>query len=80
MPKAKKPTPISLVADPKPAAAASIASGIAGATNAQPSIEEYIRRRAYELYLERGGQEGFAEADWLRAESEVRQQSKQRSA
>jgi len=35
------------------------------------SSEEQIRRRAYELYEERGRQDGFAEQDWLRAESEL---------
>lgn len=36
-----------------------------------PSLEATIRRRAYELYLERGGADGFALDDWLRAEAEV---------
>jgi hypothetical protein len=31
-----------------------------------------IRCRAYEFYKERGGQHGSHEADWHRAESEVR--------
>jgi Protein of unknown function (DUF2934) len=35
-------------------------------------VEEKIRRRAYELYEERGREEGHAEEDWLRAEAEVR--------
>jgi hypothetical protein len=42
---------------------------------AQPSpaeLYEEIRRRAYEFYRERGGQHGSHEADWHRAESEVR--------
>lgn len=33
--------------------------------------EERIRRRAYELHLERGGAHGFALDDWLRAEAEI---------
>lgn len=32
---------------------------------------ELIRRRAYELYLERGMTEGHDVEDWLRAEEEV---------
>lgn len=36
-------------------------------------VEEEIRRRAYELHLERGGAHGNDMADWLRAEQEVRQ-------
>ena len=34
-------------------------------------IEERIRRRAYELYEQRGGIEGFALDDWLQAEAEI---------
>ena len=34
-------------------------------------IEEQIRQRAYELYLERGGVDGNATDDWLRAKEEV---------
>jgi hypothetical protein len=34
-----------------------------------------IRRRAYELYEERGGQHGLHEDDWYRAEQEVRARS-----
>jgi DUF2934 family protein len=36
---------------------------------------EDIARRAYELYLERGGQDGHDVEDWLRAESEITDQS-----
>ncbi len=41
-------------------------------TTAHPSIEEEIRRRAYELYEERGRRHGFEQEDWARAEEEVR--------
>jgi len=34
-------------------------------------LEEQIARRAYELYLERGGQPGRELEDWLQAEREV---------
>ena len=34
-------------------------------------IEEEIRRRAYELFEVRGGQEGCELEDWLRAEEEI---------
>jgi hypothetical protein len=37
-----------------------------------PELEEEIRRRAYELYEERGRLEGFHDEDWKRAEEEVR--------
>jgi hypothetical protein len=35
------------------------------------SLKELIRRRAYELYVERGNQSGSALDDWLQAEEEV---------
>ena len=34
-------------------------------------LEERIRRRAYELYVERGNQSGSELDDWLHAEEEV---------
>ena len=34
-------------------------------------MEEKIRRRAYELYEQRGREEGHAMDDWLRAEAEI---------
>jgi hypothetical protein len=36
-----------------------------------PALEEEIRRRAYEIFLERGGEHGRDLEDWLRAEREV---------
>jgi hypothetical protein len=36
------------------------------------SLEERVRRRAYELYVQRGNQSGSALDDWLQAEEEVR--------
>ena len=36
------------------------------------SLEDRIRRRAYELDLERGRQPGLALDDWLQAEKEIR--------
>lgn len=35
------------------------------------SLIEEIRRRAHELYEERGREPGHAEQDWLRAEAEI---------
>jgi hypothetical protein len=35
-------------------------------------LEERIRRRAYELYVERGNQSGSETDDWLQAEAEIR--------
>jgi hypothetical protein len=36
------------------------------------TLEDLIRRRAYELFEARGGSPGDPEDDWLRAEREVR--------
>jgi hypothetical protein len=35
------------------------------------SLEERIRQRAYDLYVSRGSQSGFALDDWLHAEQEI---------
>ena len=37
-------------------------------------LQEQIRRRAYELYEQRGRDDGHETDDWLQAESEVTQQ------
>ena len=44
------------------------------------NLEEEIRRRAYELYQERGGEHGRHDEDWLRAEAEVRTRFANRTA
>jgi hypothetical protein len=50
------------------------ANGAAGdGARFAPPTREQIAARAYELYLARGGEEGFAEQDWLQAERELRQ-------
>ena len=36
-----------------------------------------IERRAYQIFLERGGTDGHAEEDWLQAEYEVRREKGQ---
>ena len=36
-------------------------------------LEERIRHRAYELYVERGNQSGSEIDDWLQAEDEIQQ-------
>jgi Protein of unknown function (DUF2934) len=38
--------------------------------NYAPDVQERIRRRAYELFQQRGGHHGFDVQDWLKAESE----------
>jgi hypothetical protein len=37
----------------------------------QPVSEELVRRRAYELYLQRRGQGGSPEQDWFQALQEI---------
>jgi hypothetical protein len=39
-------------------------------TKSAPELQEQIRRRACELYVQRGRDEGHELEDWLRAESE----------
>jgi hypothetical protein len=46
---------------------------------APENLEDRIRARAYELYEERGKEDGHDLDDWLRAEAEVTS-SKRRSA
>jgi hypothetical protein len=36
-------------------------------------LEERTRRRAYELYIQRGSQSGSELDDWLQAEEEIQQ-------
>ena len=50
----------------------SYSSDDAGATYGADGLDGEIRRRAYELYLARGGVEGDDLADWLEAERLVR--------
>ena len=45
-----------------------------------PDPQEQIRRRAYELYEERGRNDGHDLEDWLQAESEVTQQKAKTAA
>jgi hypothetical protein len=43
-------------------------------TQSTSELQEHIRRRAYELYEERGRDDGHEMDDWLLAESELAQQ------
>ena len=40
-------------------------------TRPNPSLEQQICNRAYQLYEERGREDGHEIEDWLRAEAEV---------
>jgi Protein of unknown function (DUF2934) len=44
---------------------------LAHASPTSPVVEEKVRARAYELYLQRGGRGGSPEQDWLRAKEEI---------
>ena len=44
------------------------------------NLEDEIRRRAYELYLQRGPASGSESEDWLTAEREIKQRYRQQSA
>ena len=47
-------------------------SPVTGTTFYASVSEETIRHRAYELYMQRGGQDGGHVEDWFRAEAELR--------
>jgi hypothetical protein len=65
---------------PRSSSAAKPASfGAADGKSRPADLEEEIRARAYQLYVERGFQDGFAQDDWLRAEAEVTSQNPRRS-
>lgn len=44
---------------------------VAHETRVASSVEEQIRQRAYELYLQRNGHGGSPEQDWIRAKEEI---------
>ena len=35
------------------------------------TVKEQVERRAYELFIERGGEHGYAMEDWAKAEKEI---------
>ena len=53
------------------AAPAIVSTEVITAATVSPSVEEQIRARAYELYLQRGNTGGSPEQDWLRAVEEI---------
>ena len=44
---------------------------IAAESQVGPMVEQRIRTRAYELYLQRGGRGGSPEQDWFQAQKEI---------
>jgi hypothetical protein len=70
--------PAAAPAAPKPKRARAAARPAAARETAStdgPSLDD-IRRRAYERYLERGGNHGRHFDDWLEAEKELKLKSK----
>ena len=51
-----------------------------GKTGSEAVAEEEIRRRAYELYEERGREAGHELDDWLQAEAEITARADQAAA
>jgi hypothetical protein len=56
----------------KNALATVVAASQTGVNTTQATLDEEIRRRAYELYLQRNGKAGDPNRDWFVAEREVR--------
>jgi hypothetical protein len=44
---------------------------VSASISPEPMLEHAIRRRAYELYVQRGMAHGHAVEDWLKAEAEL---------
>jgi hypothetical protein len=44
---------------------------VSASISPEPMLETAIRRRAYELYVQRGMAHGHAVEDWLKAEAEL---------
>ena len=47
----------------------------ATAMNDPETLEQRIRRRAYEFYEQRGREDGYDVEDWIRAEEEIRKKT-----
>jgi Protein of unknown function (DUF2934) len=64
------------IASTAPVTAPHSAPTVRTAAPSTAELYDEIRRRAYEFYRARGGQHGSHEADWHRAETEVRSKYK----
>ena len=75
MAKARKKTPAAESAPESNGGGAAVATApqSVGDTTAAAVDRDRIARRAYELYLQRGGSDGSAMNDWLEAERELGQ-------
>jgi hypothetical protein len=64
---------------PKATRNENIDDGATSADNGNLEPEAEVRRRAYEIYLERGEQPGFEVDDWLQAERELQAENLRRA-
>lgn len=70
----KKTPEIEEAAQSKPTASATSISA------PSDDLQETIRERAYQLYKQRGGQDGMDKEDWARAEREILERFRGRTA
>lgn len=72
---ATQPEATQTVADAPVLSPAAAGTTVAAPASGRASVDrDQIARRAYELYLARGGAHGHAEEDWLSAERELAEQ------
>jgi predicted PP-loop superfamily ATPase len=77
MAKAKKtttdnPSNKQVITMPEAGSVPTIRKAVSASSPTPIDLDDQIRRRAYELYEERGRTPGFENEDWLRAEHEIR--------
>src|SRR5580700_1124878 len=77
MPKAKKPavdnsTSKQVITIPETSSIPTVRKTVSPSSPTPIDLDDQIRRRAYELYEERGRTPGFENEDWTRAEREIR--------
>jgi len=65
-------TPAPIAVMPVKTAVRPASASLSGVSQSTVNLDEEIRRRAYELYLQRNGQDGDPVGDWFVAEREIR--------
>ena len=65
-------TPAPIAVMPVKTSARPAGANVSGGNQSRVNLDEEIRRRAYELYLQRNGSNGDPVGDWFVAEREVR--------
>ena len=66
-----KPAPVNGTGTEADRLATTLPPAITQQTASFQSLEDKIRERAYQLYLQRNGNGGSPEQDWLRAQQEI---------